>query len=93
MKFLLNLKVKPTKSMLGENILGYLERISQNHYNIHLTYQKKNFFSKLFFISKCPIHVIDYCSLLLSKSSRSESVIAARSATQDFSANVFLFFG
>ena len=30
-------KIRPAKSMLGENILGHLERISQNHYNIHLT--------------------------------------------------------
>ena len=86
-----DLKIRLTKSMFGENILDHLERISQNHYNIHLMWQRKNFFSKLFFISKCPIHVIDYCSSLLSKSLRSESVIAARSTMQDFSA-VFLFF-
>ena len=30
-------KIRRTKSMLRENIPGHLERISQNHYNIHLT--------------------------------------------------------
>ena len=72
--------------MSRENILCHLERISQNHYNTHLTLTKeKTFFQSCFL----------YQNVLYTyfKSLMSESVIAASSTTQDFSADVFLFFG